>query len=71
MLTFNIKGLECYYSRYSGDEAAFLKTTADKHDLLISGGSDYHGSNKNISLGELSCDGSVVYANSLTVLQKL
>lgn len=51
-----IKGLECYYSRYSIDEIEFLKETAATDGLLSTGGSDYHGLNKNIPLGTLCCE---------------
>lgn len=50
-----IKGLECYYSRYTIDEIEFLKETAATDGLLTTGGSDYHGLNKNIALGTLFC----------------
>ncbi len=47
MIKHGIQGLECYYSRYSKEETDFLVDCAKKYNLLISGGSDYHGSNKN------------------------
>lgn len=50
-----IKGLECYYSRYTLDEIEFLKETAATDGLVTTGGSDYHGLNKNIELGTLYC----------------
>lgn len=51
-----IKGLECYYSRYTHEEIEFLKETAATDGLLITGGSDYHGTNKSIVLGTLCSD---------------
>ena len=48
-----LKGLECYYSKYEQDQVGLLVSYADKNGLLISGGSDYHGKNKKVSLGEL------------------
>jgi hypothetical protein len=35
--------LECYYSRYSPEERAGLTEMARRHDLVATGGSDYHG----------------------------
>lgn len=70
-----IEGVEYYYSRYSAEDRkiiknAMLKTKcADK--LLISGGSDYHGRNKNVRPGELSLDGEAVSGKELSILSKL
>ncbi len=47
-----IDGLEVYYSEHSPDETKFLKELATKNELLISGGTDFHGKNKlGINLG--------------------
>ena len=54
---YGIRGLECCYSRYSGEESSFLVSGARSKGLWISGGSDYHGSRKTIALGQLSADG--------------
>ena len=64
-------GMECYYSRYTKAESDFLLAVAKKHDLLISGGSDYHGTNKTVKLGELSADGIAIPTENLTVLSLL
>lgn len=53
---YGIKGLECYYSRYTLDEISFLKKTSAANGLLSTGGSDYHGINKDIPLGTLCFD---------------
>lgn len=54
LLTYGIRGLECHYSRYTPEEADFLVRTARARGLLVTGGSDYHGSNKRgITLGGL------------------
>ena len=45
-------GLETIYSTYTAGEIKNLKKLAAKHDLLITGGSDFHGANKpKIDLG--------------------
>lgn len=46
LLASGIEGMECWYSRYSPQEIAFLKAQAKAHGLLISGGSDFHGTPK-------------------------
>lgn len=72
MKSFGIKGLECYYSRYNGEEIALLKTLAKENSLLISGGSDYHGNNKkNIDLAKLNINNDYVDSEELTVLKIL
>lgn len=72
MITYGIKGLECYYSRYTLEEVKFLITCANSNNLLISGGSDYHGTNKeNIQLAKLNVDSTPIDAENLTVLKYL
>ena len=47
-----LKGIEAIYSTYSPSEERRIKELAAKYDLLISGGSDFHGANKpKIDLG--------------------
>lgn len=36
-------GIETYYANYSANKIAALETLARKHQLIASGGSDYHG----------------------------
>lgn len=67
LTALGIRGLECWYSRYTRDEIEFLLTAARTHGLLVSGGSDYHGANKSIRIGELSADASVCDKHTLTL----
>ncbi len=39
-------GMECIYPLYGDEKTAIAKRLAEKHGLLQSGGSDYHGLNK-------------------------
>lgn len=72
MINYGIKGLECYYSRYTLEEAKFLINCANSNELLISGGSDYHGTNKeNIQLAKLNVDSVPIDAENLTLLKYL
>ena len=41
-----LKGLEAIYTCNSANDEAFVKRLARQNDLLISGGSDFHGANK-------------------------
>lgn len=72
MIKYGIQGLECYYSRYNTRETEFLIDCAKNNKLLISGGSDYHGSNKsNISIGKLNSHSAKIDSNLLTILQRI
>lgn len=72
LIDYGIQGLECYYSRYSQEEIAFLIKEAETHNLLISAGSDYHGSNKqNLELGQLNTENTKIDYQKITLLQKL
>ena len=39
-------GIEAFYSTYMPGEEALIKKIASENDLLLSGGSDFHGANK-------------------------
>lgn len=71
LLQCGLQGLECYYSRYNREEIDFLLQQAHKHHLFISGGSDYHGVNKTISLCELNSFGAPVDSSQLSLLTYL
>ena len=71
MIGFGIRGLECYYSRYNFEEINFLVKCAERNDLLISGGSDYHGTNKDIPPGRLNVGDEYVEPEKLTIIQAL
>ena len=43
---YEIDGIECYYTTFTYDQHNFLESLCNMKGLLISGGSDYHGSYK-------------------------
>lgn len=50
--TYEIDGLECYYSLFNENETNNLLELCKKYNLYISGGTDFHGTNKpGIELG--------------------
>jgi len=52
LIRCGLDGIEVYYSLHSGEETTYFHDLAEKHHLLMSGGSDFHGSNKpDIQLG--------------------
>ena len=71
MKKYGIQGLECYYSRYNQNEISFLVKQAKLNNLLITGGSDYHGENKDIPAGRLNVEDEYVNPEKLTILEKL
>ncbi len=66
---FGLMGLECYYSRYTIEQADMLASVAVKNGLRVSGGSDYHGKNKPVHLAELNASGVPVTEDRLSVLE--
>ena len=72
MIASGIQGLECYYSRYNQEEIEILVSCAKEYNLLITGGSDYHGNNKkNITLAKLNVDNTPIDINNLSLLNFL
>jgi hypothetical protein len=74
-----LMGIEAIYSTYSAAEERQIRALAQKYNLLISGGSDFHGSNKPgldlaVGYGKLQVPDSVLedirsMHNSLNSLQ--
>lgn len=42
----SLDGVECFYTTFSDEQVNYIKEFANKRNILISGGSDYHGKNK-------------------------
>lgn len=66
-----IEGLECFYSRYDENEIAMLLDIAESRGLLVSGGSDFHGKNKNVEIGELGVSKRPVFDSDLSLITEL
>lgn len=66
-----IEGLECFYSRYDENEIAMLLEIAESRGLLVSGGSDFHGKNKNVEIGELGVSKRPVFDSDLSLIAEL
>ncbi|MBQ9084939.1 MAG: PHP domain-containing protein [Clostridia bacterium] len=71
MKAVGLRGVECFYSRYTGQEALDLAALAERHSLLVSAGSDYHGKNKTVELGSLGADGYTPSMDEVTILKAL
>ena len=49
---YKIDGIECYYTTFTGEQHEYLLNLCKERKLLVSGGSDYHGSFKpDVDLG--------------------
>ena len=71
LLEAGLQGIECYYSAYDEEQVKSLLEVARKHNLWVSGGSDYHGENKDVALGTLNSYGKVVSEEELTIIAEL
>ena len=51
-----LAGLEAYYPRYSAEESEALATLAERHGLIATGGSDFHGydGDAGLALGDVA-----------------
>lgn len=49
--TGEIDGIECYYPTFTFENTKYLLDICSSRNLLVSGGSDYHGTNKKNQLG--------------------
>jgi predicted metal-dependent phosphoesterase TrpH len=64
-------GLECYYGTYSPEQSAEYRSLAEKYDLVVTGGSDFHGKSvkPDVEIGT-GKDGLLNY-NDLEIVDKL
>lgn len=53
LVGLGLRGIEAYYSSHSEEETQYYLQLAERYNLLLTGGSDFHGSNKpEIKLGK-------------------
>ncbi|MCM1217167.1 MAG: PHP domain-containing protein [Roseburia sp.] len=71
LIEYGLAGMECFYSKYPLKRCEELAEIAQAHNLLVSGGSDYHGANKNIALGTLNAEDIEMHPERLTILSAL
>jgi predicted metal-dependent phosphoesterase TrpH len=66
--SYGLDGLEVYYSQHKPEQRSIYLALAQKHGLLKSAGSDFHGAPKpHIKLGEVN-DGERASANLINDL---
>ena len=66
-----LMGLECYYSKYNEEQISFLLSATTREGLYVSGGSDYHGKNRDVPLGRLNNYGGRIDPEKLTIMERL
>lgn len=52
LMFFGLKGVEAFYSGFTPRLCGEMLSFADRYDLYITAGSDYHGTNKMVLLGD-------------------
>lgn len=69
LVELGIDGMECYYSAYNNAQIDYLLRIAKEKNLLVSGGSDFHGMKYRIGeIGKISLENCNVEPNDLTIL---
>ena len=53
LMQFGLEGIEAYYSTHDKQVSNELKSLAKRYKLIATGGTDYHGENRNIELGSV------------------
>jgi predicted metal-dependent phosphoesterase TrpH len=66
-----LTAIEVYHSSHSAENVAEYKKLADKYNLLVSGGSDYHGAKKTVQIGQLTAYGAYPKVAELTILSRV
>ena len=56
LMGFGLKGIEAFYSSFPPKLRTEALRLAEKYDLLVTAGSDYHGKNKLVALGDTTLD---------------
>ena len=71
MIKKGLRGIEVYHSNNTFEEQEFYMELAKKYNLLISGGTDYHGPfiKPNISLG--TGINNNIHIEELSILKEL
>ena len=66
--TYKIDGIECFYTTFTKEQSERLIELCKDRNLYMSGGSDYHGENKQgIPIGKLNTENTVVDSSKLTI----
>ena len=65
LMDFGLRGMECYYSGFTPKLQAEALSLAERYGLYVTAGSDYHGKNKLVVLGDNNLDDTALAAPGL------
>ena len=61
--SIGLSGVECLYNSHTDEERDFFLALSDKHELIPTGGSDFHGKNKpHVKIGKVYGDNDIPYS---------
>ena len=66
VLAFGLQGVEAFYSGFTDKLRAEVLSLAEKYSLYVTAGSDYHGTNKLVRLGDTGLDHCREWPEGLT-----
>lgn len=64
-------GIEVFHSLHGKNEVFEYKRIAAKCGLFVSGGSDYHGKNKDVKIGQVNSCGYMPHDSEITITSVL
>lgn len=65
MISWGIDGIECYYPKHSEEQIDICLRLCEKHNLIITAGSDCHGEFGNNYIGEIQINETQISLNAL------
>ena len=72
LISFGLQGVEAFYSAFTSEMTQLMLDLADTYGLYVTAGSDYHGSNKPIALGQTGlADAAAAPQSLLRFLEKV
>ena len=72
LIPFGLRGIEAYYPQHTAAQTEFFVNIASKLNLAVTGGTDFHGSNKpEIEIGVLPDIGMLPYSIVLDLKKKI
>ena len=71
LIGFGLEGVEAFYSGFTPKLRETMLAFAKKYALLVTAGSDYHGGNKMINLGDTGCQDPMNVPELVRFLEKV
>ena len=65
LIGFGLQGVEAFYSGFTGKLIGEMLSFADRYGLMVTAGSDYHGKNKLVQLGDTNLSTTEEYPDGL------